>query len=223
MNSSRLIRFSGAILLALIVSAPVAMAQTPEVSLFEVNEPTMVGDVTLQPGRYMIRVLPSFSDRHRVQVTDVDNTKVFTTVLTVPHPLEPNEEMPETRMVFYPANAGQPRALRTWFAPGTPREVGHDIVYEEERAKAFARIVNEPVVSYRGTITEQSTPEVRIVTPEARIEPYVEPRTTVRSEETTVDTTTRTSLPRTAGNEALIALLGAAALAGAVALRVANR
>jgi hypothetical protein len=238
MNTPRITRIAGAALFALTLCASFAMAQTPETSMFELTEPTIVGDVTLQPGQYMISVIPSLSERHRVTVTDVNKTKVYTTVLTVPHALRPNETVPEARLLFFPAAAGETRALRTWFPRNAPREVGHDIVYDEERATMFARASNSDVVTYRGT-TE--APEVRVVTPQATFETYEPPTITARTEtrvetpvatrtempETVTEETdvrgTRTELPRTAGNDGLIALLGIAALAGAAGVRALNR
>lgn len=225
MNTKSLSRFAAVMLLACVVSAPAVLAQTPENAMFEVTEPTTVGDVVLQPGQYMIRVVSGLANRNRVQITDVNKTTVYTTVLTVPHALEPNETVPETRLVFYPAFSGQPRALRTWFPQGAPREEGHDIVYDEERAKLFARASSAPVVTYRGTLAETDTtaPDLLIVTPDARIEPYVAPRVTMTRVEEKPVQTARAELPRTAGNGASIALLGALAIAGAVAFRAFNR
>ena len=130
-NALRLI-VVGAI--ALLISS-VGFAQTPESSTLPVTEPLEVGGTILQPGTYVIRVLPSSTDRNKVQITSTDFKTVFATVLTVPHPLEPNEEIPNTTYIFYPAGEGMPRALRTWFAPNPPTFTGHDIVYEESRAK----------------------------------------------------------------------------------------
>lgn len=224
---------------ALLISTA-AFAQTPEVSVLPVTEPLDVGGTILQPGTYHIRVMPSTTDRNKIQVTSVDGTQVFATALTVPHPLEPGEEVPSTTFIYYPAGDGQPRALRTWFAPDPEAsQGGHDIVYDEARAKQLARLANSRVVYYppTTTVTEVKTTDLQVVTPEATVETYTyippatvtETRTTTVTE-TTTDTTPMTSasttddveMPATASNVPLMALLGLISLAGAVAFRMAR-
>jgi len=216
----------GALIVMLGFATP-AQAQIPEYSAFDLNEPTWVGDTLLQPGQYLIRVLPGFSNRNRVQVTSLDRQTIYTTVLTVPHAMGPNEEMPNTMFVYYPAFEGQPRALRTWFAPDPVSGGGHDIVYDEDRAKLLARAAKAPVVIYRGEVdtTAQTEPDYYVVTPDERVETYVvpAPRTVTVVEERPVRVETRTALPQTAGNTSLLALLGLLAVAGALVFRAVNR
>jgi hypothetical protein len=210
---------------ALMIAAPAAFAQTQEVSTLPVTEPLDVGGTILQPGNYVIRVVPTVGDRNRVQVLSTDLSKVYATVLTVPHDLEPGEEVPNTTFVFYPAGEGQPRALRTWFAPNSAMQAGHDIVYEESRAKQLARLAEGNVVAYRGELTDNT--QLEVVTPQQTIETYTWTAPTTTTTTTTTVTTPMTSstqveMPRTAGNTPLLALLGFLALGGAVAVRAAR-
>lgn len=215
---------------ALLVSVPGAFAQTPETSTLPVSEPLDIGGTILQPGVYTIRVLPSLTDRNKVQVTSPDLQTVFATVLTIPHQLGPNEEVPNTMFVFYPAEEGAPRALRTWYAPNpVASQGGHDIVYEESRAKQLARLAKSPVVSYRGEtqVTELDKTELHIVTPEATVETY-----TYTAPPTPVPMTSATpvqvaearpiEMPRTAGRLPLIALLGLVSVGAAVVFRLSR-
>ena len=212
--------------LALLISVP-AFAQTPESSILPVTEPLDVGGTILQPGTYTIRVLPSFAGRNKVQVTSPDLQTVYATVLTVPHPLEPNEEVPNTTFVYYPAEGGAPRALRTWFAPNpTASQGGHDIVYEESRAKQLARLANERVVSYRNVtdVAQLDDTELHFVMPDETIETYtyVAPPPPPMTSATTVQVaeTTPIRMPATASRTPLVALLGLLALGVAVAIRI---
>lgn len=220
-----------AVAFALVIAAPAAYAQTPEVSTLPVDEPLDVGGTILQPGTYTIRVVPTRGDRNRVQILSADQKNLIATVLTVPHDLEPGEEIPNSTFLFYPAGEGQPRALRTWFAPNSAMQAGHDIVYEESRAKQLARLARQNVVSYQGEFADNTT--LNVVTPEATIETYTWTAPTTTTTTTTQVTTPMTSsvqtaettpieMPRTAGNTPLLALLGLAALGGAVAVRVAR-
>jgi len=225
--------------LALMIAAPAAFAQnTPEASILPVTEPLDVGGTILQPGTYTIRVLPSLTDRNKIQITSQDGSVVHATVLTVPHQLEPGEEVPNTTFVYYPAGDGMPRALRTWFAPDPPGRHGHDIVYEEDRAKVLARLANSRVVAYPidTEVAALDTSTLTVIRPDATVETYtyVAPTTPVETQTTRVTTietetpstmasqSTRVEMPATASNLPLVALLGLIALCGAIAIRIAR-
>jgi len=231
-----LVRLMAIAAFLLLVAAPAMYAQAPaiESSTLPADTAIDVGGTILQPGAYIIKVVSPVADRNKVVVTTVDG-EVVATLLTVPHALEPGEKYPDTAFVFYPAANGAPRALRTWFPANRPSGGGHDIVYEESRAKQLARLTNENVVSYRG----EQTAELEVVTPEEKIETYVapapepiptpEPVTTTPMtsaaplEETNAAQDNATEMPQTAGEVPLVALLGLLSLGGAVLVRRARR
>ena len=222
--------------LALVLTAGAAMAQTPEASVLPVTEPLDVGGTIIQPGTYTIRVLPSMYDRNKIQVTSMDGNTVYATALTVPHPLEPGEEIPNTTFIFYPAGEGQPRALRTWFAKfPDASQGGHDIIYDDSRARQLARLAKSNVVSYPTSVTVETreTAPLQVITPQATVEVYEAPQPIITETTTTTTTTTLATndtedtmvsstvdMPATASNTPLIALLGLASLLAAVAIRV---
>jgi hypothetical protein len=228
--------------IALMSSIPAAFAQSPEASTLPVTEPLLVGSTTLQPGTYVIKLIRSPYDRNKVQITSVNGDTVFATLLTVPHQLEPGEEVPNTKFVFYPAEAGLPRALRTWFAPNpSASQGGHDIVYDETRAQQLAKLSNSRVVSYKDstTVADLDTAPLHVVTPEATVEDYtytpppapVVAETTVTTpapmissepEPAPVQTASAEpmAMPQTASKLPLLALLGFVSLAGALAVRM---
>lgn len=210
------------IMALVLLMAPAALAQTPEVSTLPVDQPLDVGGTILQPGVYTIRVIPTLGDRNRVQILSTDGKTIHATVLTVPHDLEPNEEVPASRFVFFPAGEGQPRALRTWFPPNSAMQAGHDIVYEESRARQLARLTSAPVVTYQGEVTDNT--QLQVMTPEATLETYTytppAPQISSSTTETRVQTeTTPVEMPRTAGKVPLIALAGLLSLVAAAAVR----
>jgi hypothetical protein len=232
---------------ALLISAT-AFAQTPEASTLPVDEPLDVGGTILQPGVYTIRVLPSNADKNKVQITSPDLQTVYATVLTVPHQLEPNEEMPNTMFVYYPAGEGMPKALRTWFAPDPVSQGGHDIVYEESRAKQLARLARENVVSYHEQIATAGETPLSVVNPDQSIEVYdmtsaapapapapvvvapapapvqiAEAAPIETREETTAVQTSDVEMPQTAGGLPLAAAVALLALGAAFAIRIAGR
>jgi hypothetical protein len=163
--------------------------------------------------------------------------KVFATVLTVPHQLKPGEDIKNTTFIYYPASEGMPAALRTWYAPHPDASGGgHDIVYEQSRAKQLARASHSSVVAYEGEQADLNTVPLSVVTPEATVETYTLPTpsmtssTTSTTTETTVTTppasdpvqtaeTQPMDMPRTASNVPLLALLGLASIGAAAAIR----
>lgn len=226
---------------ALLIAAPVVVAQsmpiTPEVSVLPVAEPLDVGGTVLRPGTYLIKVIQSADSRNKVQVLSRDGSKVFATLLTVPHELEPNEEIPATTFVFYPPTENHPRALRTWFAANPPGDHGHDIVYPEGRARQLALAAKTNVVSYPAS-TETATIDtstLSVQTPQSTVEVYTPPPAPVITETTTntvattdtpmtsaseTQTETPAEMPNTASSIPTLALLGVLAIAGALALRL---
>ena len=155
-----------------------AIAQIPETSFLHVTEPLDVGGTLLQPGTYVIRVLPSYSNRNLLQVTNEDRTKIFATVLSIPHAYTADREGQNTEYVLYPAVEGTARALRTWYAVDSTSKGGHDIVYPERRAMELAPLVKEPVYAYKGEDKVEElkvAPVVVVVTPAKEVVAYVEP------------------------------------------------
>ena len=220
---------------ALLIAIP-ATAQTPEASLLPVDEPLDVGGTVLQPGVYLIRVLPTRDDRETIQITDRDRKKVYATVLTVPHPLEPNEQVPSTRFIFYPPENGHPKALRTWFAKDpVASQGGHDIVYPEGRARILARTAKVDVISYPEStpIEDFDTTTLSVVTPRETIEVYTPPTPIVPPPPVVVAEVAPpppppmisqvTDMPDTASNIPLMAMLGILSLVAAIAIRVVRQ
>lgn len=194
---------------AVAFAATAASAQTLAKSSLSIAEPIEVGGTVLPAGDYMIQVLPS-NNRSILQITNEDQTKTFATVLTVPHTTPVPAELRASEYVYFPAAEGTRRVLRTWF-PRDSSVGGHDIAYPQARAMELAAVAKEPVVTYNdGTKTEElEVAELRVVTPDKRINPYVAPRATERPM-VMAQTTTREprELPQTASQEPMIAAFG---------------
>ncbi|HEU5161853.1 MAG TPA: hypothetical protein VFV54_01790, partial [Thermoanaerobaculia bacterium] len=172
--------------------------------------------------------------RTSIRVMTEDGTTHLVTALTIPRYIGAEGGVPDdgARFVYYDAFDGEPRVLRTWYAMTPPGAIAHDFVYDEDFGRRLARAAQAPVVTYRDQIAESDfgTTELHVVTPDARVEPWVapEPRATVVETrpavaETRTMTEERTELPETAGRTPLFAVFGLLALAGAFALRVVNR
>ena len=201
-----------------IAPAPVASAQSDvEQTQFTTAEPLDVGSFTLQPGTYVIRTLPLDSNRYTVQVTNVEATTVFATVLAVPHPILMEEVVPEGRFVYFATGRGQRKALRTWF----PRDStnGQDIVYPKHRALEIAAAAKAPVMAIPDEAKEADykTTSFTVVTPEQAAKPYEAPPPVMVAE------AVPPALPATASQVPTFLALGLLFLVGGIAVRMFTR
>ena len=70
----------------------------------------------LEPGEYVLKLLDSQADRRILQIFNVDETELETTILAnAAYRLEPTGD---TRFTFAEQAAGKPLAMSTWFYPG---------------------------------------------------------------------------------------------------------
>lgn len=221
---TRLLALSAFVVIFGVISVPHAVAQIDEASHLSVAEPLDVGGTILQPGAYVIRVQPLFTNRNILEVTNEDRSKVFARVLSIPHGLSPRKEQEHakfTEYVYFPAIEGSPQALRTWFAPGSTSGGGHDIVYPERRAMQLAAVVKEPVIAIKDeTKTEElKTVKLLVVTPEKEVIAFVEPMPAPAPAQKPVMIAEARELPKTAGRLPLFATLGLLLLGTAVGIR----
>lgn len=203
--------------------APGATAQiNTETTLFTLTEPMDVGGAVLEPGTYRIKVVELSSNRNVVQVTNEAGSKVFAAVLATPHVIKTEEAIPESRFIYFPAIAGQPKALRTWFAHDTP--YGQDIIYPKRRALELAAAAKVPVIAIPDDVKEAEYKSVplAVVTPEQQVKPYEEPAPAGPA--LVAEARPEKKLPATASNVPLFGALGLLSLGGAFGLRaLANR
>lgn len=193
-----------------------AIAQIPETSYLRINEPLDVGGNLLQAGTYVIRVLPGYTNRNLLQITNEERTRIFATVLSIPHAYSPAKDGTATEYVLYPAIEGTPRALRTWYAVDSVSKGGHDIVYPERRAVELAPVVHEPVIAYKGEpkAEELAIVPLVVVTPKKEVVAYVAP-----TPEPKPELVARNVLPDTASSLPLFAAIGVLLIGVALGIR----
>jgi LPXTG-motif cell wall-anchored protein len=197
----------------------------------------LVGWSVLPAGTYVFKILDSRSDRHIVQIFSADELTVYATILAIPnYRLKATDK---TVMTFRERPRGQPEALRAWFYPG--RNWGDEFVYGKAMAIELAKSTNTPVLFTSAEIpAEVATPvrsaaepvvAVLVQAPILAIKPSGEEvqiaevvtappaevaATTVQEVPATPVTPTIATLPDTASNVPMIALLGLVALGGAM-------
>lgn len=212
------------IALVLVCGAQQANAQQPSgASDLYVAEPLDVGGTILQPGTYRIEVVRLDENRNLLQVKSEDRMTLFASVLSIPHDTVAGEIMPESKFVYYPAIAGVPKVLRTWYEKD--RWSGHDIVYPKGRAMELAASLKEPIVAMPTETKEAEyvTAPLTVVTPEKQEKPYVM-ATKAEPPAQVAEAVPPKELPRTASHVPLYALLGILAVGGALGLHaLANR
>jgi hypothetical protein len=119
--------------------------QTP----FSINEPFEVPGMMLEPGRYLFKLIEPEPHRNVLEVFETvqlwtgDETRVLTTLLTMPNYDQPTTD--KTVFTFFERGPKQPKALRLWFAPG--RSYGQEFVYPKAQAVELAKSVGRAVLS----------------------------------------------------------------------------
>ena len=160
-------------------------------TILTVNEPLAIPGTVLQPGKYVIKLADSQSNRHIVQVFNEDESKLQTTILAIPnYRLQPTGE---TQFGFWESAAGQPRALKAWFYPGD--NFGQEFAYPKEMASQIARASNENVPAIVSEGTDVRSAEVKEITPSGEAQ---EMSRTEQSTTTTAQAQPSTTQPETA-------------------------
>jgi hypothetical protein len=153
--------FAAAVCLGALTFAPNAMAdQWNKRTIITVGEPIQVPGKVLQPGKYVMKLMDSPSNRHIVQIFNEDESQLQTTVLAIPnYRLQPTGK---TEFQFWETPAGQPRAMRAWFYPGD--NFGQEFAYPKNEAVSIAASTNQNVpTTYAQTEAELATARVGTV------------------------------------------------------------
>jgi len=239
--------FAAATCLGLLTISSAMADQWNKKTYLTVNEPISVPGKVLQPGRYVMRLLDSPSNRHIVQIYNDREDQLQTTVLAIPnYRMQPTGN---TEFQWWETPAGQPKAMRAWFYPGD--NFGQEFAYPKTQAVSIAAANNANVpTTYAQTETELTTARVGTVdkagtemeldrqtynTPKAtqqmaQATPRATPQATQQTEiaqatpratpQAIQDDTMRTrTLPRTGSEMPLFGLAGFLALGAGAAVR----
>jgi len=231
-------RIFTALLLSIGISA-IAMAQGGTVqrqTKLAVSEPTMVGNVMLDPGSYTLRVHDFQSEKVQVVVTRDSDSKTMGTVVASRErrSLDTHQASDNQTQFTYTTFNGHP-AVATWFYPGD--EWGERFAYGAETSASTATTTGGDVTMTQTPAPTASTSAMAESTPPAQT---AAPMTTEKEEHTVAETAPAPApapveteaapapaapqtLPKTASSTPLVALLGALALAGASAVRFGRR
>src|SRR5580704_4924919 len=145
-------------------------------TILTVNETIQVPNKVLPPGKYVIKLLDSPSNRHIVQIFDGDETHLLTTILAIPnYRLQPTGK---TVLGFWKTPPGQPKALRAGFYPGD--NFGQEFAYPKSAAVQIAATAHAPVPTTEVTEPSEMATAPVTTTPapqeEAQAAPAPEPQ-----------------------------------------------
>ena len=225
-----MVRFGtvGFALLFLVISTAFAQVWNKKTNL-TVGERIEVPGAVLEPGKYVVKLVDSDSNRHIVRFMNEREDRVISTVIAIPN--ERLKVTGDTQFSFYERPVGEPRAMRAWFYPGD--NFGQEFVYPEHRAAPIAAAAHEPVPSVADREEPVMRAEVKPEQPAARelkraeVTPAAPPVQMAQAAPLARPTPTPEpepqTLPRTGGLGALFGLLGVAALGGAAGLRFVLR
>jgi hypothetical protein len=197
-------------------------------TILTVNETIQIPNKVLPPGKYVMRLLDSPSNRHIVQIFNADESHLETTILAIPnYRLEPTGK---TVFSFWETPPGQPKALRAWFYPGD--NFGQEFAYPKSAAVQIAAIAHASVPttealqpSELATAAVGSVNESGVETPmkeEAQVAPTPAPAPQVAAPAPTPEpapTPAPEELPKTASPFPLVGLAGLLSLGFFAVLR----
>ena len=212
------------------------------------SQPVEVPGAILQPGKYVMKLVDSQSDRHVVQFTNERQNHVYATAMAIP--AYRTQVTGHTVITFYEAAAGQAEPIRNWYYPGD--NFGQEFVYPKEHLRdiAFVRTATPPTLDTRSKVQSpvtaaepvlegESAPVGPIETQaqansltndESNAPVEIAQATPPKREEPAAAASSApaqppapTELPQTSGNIAGIALMGLTSIGGALAARKLRR
>jgi len=138
---------AGAIALAAL-TAPAAQAQdTAEarrLTILSFSEPVQLPGKTLAAGKYRFEMADINNAAHTVRVLSEDGKTVIGTFHTIPSTQAQRDLRSQDSLVMFSERpAGQPQAAREWYYPG--RSIGEEFVYPRAQALTIAKANNTSV------------------------------------------------------------------------------
>lgn len=183
-------------------------------TLITTNEPIIAGNIVLEPGTYVWRLMDSASDRHIVQIFNKDENHIYTTILAIPnYRLQPTDH---TRFAFWETPDGVPKAVRAWFYPGD--NFGQEFAYPKKLIAQLAAARPVPLPSELQPAPEPTAepapqPEAAPAPqPESQATPEPAPAPPQAAPAPAPAQQEPTALPRTASFFPLIGALGLSSL-----------
>ena len=137
----------GALAAAMVCLAPLATKadEYDKRTIVTFDQPTEVPGMVLPPGKYVIKLLNSSSNRHIAEVMNERMDHLYALTFTsAAERIGPLTDKQNDRILtFYEGKNGQPRAVRRWFWPGDT--IGQEFLYPKDQADKIAANTGEKV------------------------------------------------------------------------------
>jgi len=211
--------------------SPVAHADAwNKKTIVTVHEPIIAGNVVLEPGTYVWRLLDSPSERHVVQIFNREENHIFTTVIAIPnYRLQPTDH---TQFTFWETPAGVPKAVRAWFYPGD--NFGQEFAFPKKLVAQLAAARPVPVPETYNEPAPEPTPAPAPAPaaepqpeptppPEPAPAPEPKPAPQAQSAPAPAPVVSQPTLPKTAGYFPLIGVAGLFSLGVSGVLSIAAK
>ncbi len=212
MRILKLLAIGWVVILALAICSSVYGNEWNKKTILKLTEPMQIEGVLLQPGTYVFRLMDSMADRHIVRIMNEDETRVVATIIGMPHyELEPPNK---TQLDFWETPAVTPPGVKDWHYPG--EMLGLQFTQPPATQVAVAPPpAAPPAAAEVAPAPEEVTPAP---TPAPAPAPEVAQAPPAPAPETPAPAPVET-LPKTASNLPLIALLGLSFVALSAGLR----
>ena len=206
--------------------APAARAdEWDKLTVMTFNEPVEIPGKVLPAGTYVFKLFDSQSDRSIVQIFTEDQKHLVATIMAIPDYRE--EPASKTVVTFDERPSGSPEALHSWFYPGD--NYGVEFVYKKSERQYVARSEEPamtPVPLPAAPVLQEAdaVPTVPVVMREEEVVTIAEPAPATAASAETAPASLPETLPQTAGNFAILPLLGVVLLSsGFAAIRFGTR
>jgi len=213
--------------------APAARADDwDKLTVMTFNDPVEIPGKVLPAGTYVFKLLDSQTDRIIVQIFTEDQKQLVATILAKPDYRD--EPTSETMVTFDERPSGSPEALHSWFYPGD--NYGFEFVYKRSEQQEVAQSEQpamKPVALPAAPVLQEADAVSTVPAVMGEEEEEEEEQEEVTIAETApapaasaenVSAGLPETLPQTAGNFAILPLLGVVLLSGGfAAIRFAAR
>jgi len=121
-------------------------AEVRRLTILSFSEPVQLPGKTLAAGKYRFEMADVNNAAHTVRVLSEDGKTVIGTFHTIPS-TQPQRDLrdQDTLVMFSERPAGQPQAAREWYYPG--RSIGEEFVYPRAQALQLAKANNTSVAT----------------------------------------------------------------------------
>jgi hypothetical protein len=121
-------------------------------TVITLSEPTEVPGIVLQPGKYVVKLLDSSSNRHIAEIMNERMDHLY--ALTFTAAADRIEPKSKTVLTFYEGTNGRPPAIKRWFWPGDT--IGQEFIYPKNQADRISKATRQKVPEGKLPTREES-------------------------------------------------------------------